>query len=206
MSEPKNFLARWSDRKLQPEAEKSPEENKPSPSAETVAKESSESLPEFDITTLPSLDSITPNSDIRVFLQRGVPAELTRAALRRAWSADPAIRDFVGLSENSWDFNAPDSIPGFGSMTLADVQRSTEHFFKTLSEKTNIQAPQETAPENEKNSPETPLPAPELDSKPDVTVPRHEQQASNAAVQHDEEEHSAGEPVVRRRHGGALPE
>jgi hypothetical protein len=41
---------------------------------------------------------------------------LTRAALRRAWSADQAIRDFIGLSENSWDFNAPEGVPGFGSL------------------------------------------------------------------------------------------
>lgn len=29
---------------------------------------------------------------------------------------DPVIRDFIGLSENSWDFTDPDSIPGFGSL------------------------------------------------------------------------------------------
>jgi hypothetical protein len=71
---------------------------------------------DFDPKTLPSIESIGAGSDIRAFLQRGVPAVLTRAALRRAWSADPAIRDFIGLSENAWDFNAPDSIPGFGSI------------------------------------------------------------------------------------------
>jgi hypothetical protein len=36
----------------------------------------------------------------------------------RALLADPAIRNFVGMAENSWDFNAPDSIPGFGSMPV----------------------------------------------------------------------------------------
>jgi hypothetical protein len=30
--------------------------------------------------------------------------------------ADPAIRDHVGLSENSWNFSAADSVPGFGPM------------------------------------------------------------------------------------------
>jgi hypothetical protein len=29
---------------------------------------------------------------------------------------DPAIRNYVGLSENSWDFNAPDGVPGFGPL------------------------------------------------------------------------------------------
>jgi hypothetical protein len=42
-----------------------------------------------------------------------VPAELTRAALRRTWTSDPAIRDFVGIAENQWDFNDPNAIPGF---------------------------------------------------------------------------------------------
>jgi hypothetical protein len=58
-------------------------------------------------TVLPPIESIGAESDIRCFLAPGVPAELTRAALRRAWVVDPAIRDFVGLSENSWDFDRP---------------------------------------------------------------------------------------------------
>jgi hypothetical protein len=52
-----------------------------------------------------------------------VPPELTRAALRRAWAADPKIRDFIGLSENSWDFNAPGAITGFGSLEMTDELR-----------------------------------------------------------------------------------
>jgi hypothetical protein len=27
--------------------------------------------------------------------------------------SDPAIRDFVGIAENQWDFNDPNAIPGF---------------------------------------------------------------------------------------------
>jgi hypothetical protein len=29
---------------------------------------------------------------------------------------DPAIQNYVGLSENSWDFNAPGGVPGFGPL------------------------------------------------------------------------------------------
>jgi hypothetical protein len=72
---------------------------------------------------LPPIESIGAASDIRPFLAPGVPADLTRAALRRAWSTDPAIRDFIGLSENSWDFNAPDGVPGFGSLTPQRLAR-----------------------------------------------------------------------------------
>src|SRR5215472_12372094 len=71
----------------------------------------------FDAATLPPIESIGAASDIRPFLAPGVPVDLTRAALHRAWSTDPAIRDFIGLSENSWDFNAQDGVPGFGSLT-----------------------------------------------------------------------------------------
>jgi hypothetical protein len=69
----------------------------------------------FDAPNSPPIESIGPGSDIRPFLKPGVAQDLTRAALRRAWAADPAIRDFIGLSENSWDLNAPDAVPGFGS-------------------------------------------------------------------------------------------
>jgi hypothetical protein len=56
-------------------------------------------------------------------LTPGVPGDLARAALRRASSSDPAIRDFVGLSENSWDFNAPGAMSGFGPIDKEQVGR-----------------------------------------------------------------------------------
>jgi len=74
---------------------------------------------------LPPIGSIGAGSDIRPFLAPSVPAHLTRAALRRAWSTDPAIRDFIGLSENSWDFNVQDGVPGFGSLTPQRLARMT---------------------------------------------------------------------------------
>jgi uncharacterized protein DUF3306 len=141
MSEPENFIARWSRRKRaavdEIEAKESsaasgaaseevqPSEAQGDESDVTVARRSaSESAePAFDVTKLPPLESITAESDIRAFLAPGVPAELTRAALRRAWIADPKIRDFVGLAENAWDFNAPGSIAGFGPLEMTDELR-----------------------------------------------------------------------------------
>jgi Protein of unknown function (DUF3306) len=75
----------------------------------------------FDVANLPPIESIDTASNIRPFLASGVPVDLTRAALRRAWSTDLAIRDFVDLSENSWDFNAP-GVPGFGPLTTDDAR------------------------------------------------------------------------------------
>src|SRR5262249_8425590 len=73
--------------------------------------------------TLPPIESIEAASDVRAFLAPGVPADLVRAALRRAWATDPTIRDFIGLSANSWDSNAPGAMPGFGSLDAEEVRR-----------------------------------------------------------------------------------
>jgi hypothetical protein len=68
---------------------------------------------------LPRLEDLTVESNVAAFLRKGVPDALRNAALRKMWSLDPAIRDHVGLAECAWDFNQPESIPGFGSLTKA---------------------------------------------------------------------------------------
>ena len=73
-------------------------------------------VPAFDFANWPLLDLIDARTNVAAFFRSGVPAELRVAALRRAWMADPAIRDFKGLEENNWDFDNPSSIPGFGEL------------------------------------------------------------------------------------------
>jgi Protein of unknown function (DUF3306) len=80
--------------------------------------------PGFDAAALPRIESIDAQTDITVFLRNGVPNELRLAALRRSWTVDPAIRDFKEGQENDWNFNDPDSIPGFGDLGPGvDVKR-----------------------------------------------------------------------------------
>jgi hypothetical protein len=131
MTEPENFLKRWSKRKLA-ERDRSkdehaanqhpPDEHDASavgpPQIDGMVKASEET---FDLADLPPLDSIAANTDVTAFLRPGVPPDLTRAALRRAWTSDPAIRDFVGLVENGWDFNNPSAMAGFGAITADEV-------------------------------------------------------------------------------------
>jgi hypothetical protein len=74
----------------------------------------------FDPASLPSIEAIAADTDICAFLHSRVPAGLTRLALRRAWASDPAIRDFIGIAENQWDFNDPDGMPGFGPLRAND--------------------------------------------------------------------------------------
>lgn len=129
--DPKGFLARWSRRKLEApkDASDSVAPKPASPGADAAAKsdegapapaQAETALPAVDLSKLPSLESITAGTDVRAFLAAGVPEQLKRAALRRAWTADPAIRDFKGLAENAWDFTAPDAMPGFGPMLPTD--------------------------------------------------------------------------------------
>jgi hypothetical protein len=131
MSDPENFLKRWSRRKqdaadenAQPGppaavdagkvAARSPEIDQTDAARPAAAKPPP--LPEFDLAKLPTIESIGANSDIRPFLLPGVPPQLKLAALRRAWSADPVIRDYIGPSENAWDFTDPNSMAGFGDL------------------------------------------------------------------------------------------
>jgi hypothetical protein len=43
----------------------------------------------------------------------------------RALLADPAIRNAVGLAENSWDFSTPDGVPGFGPIRVSAAPDAT---------------------------------------------------------------------------------
>jgi hypothetical protein len=134
MSEQEKFLERWSRRKQKAaELAKETADGEPKPAqAENPAAEKKtdkSSVPSepgkkttdvFDVRSLPPIDSIAATTDVRPFLAPGVPPELTRAALQKAWRNDPAIRDFIGLSENSWDFNDPNGMHGFGPLQLSD--------------------------------------------------------------------------------------
>src|SRR5882724_11016160 len=119
MSE-EEFLARWSRRKR--EARAAADGPQPTAPAEVAAEHAVGE--EVDLSSLPPIDSITAATDITAYLRNGIPQELGRAALRRAWSADPAIRDFVGLAENAWDFNDPNAMPGFGPLDFSEQQLS----------------------------------------------------------------------------------
>jgi hypothetical protein len=149
MSDRETFLARWSRRKhvaAAAPADASPAVQAPRASEEPVeCREPAEGTasaegrqgddvasaargpdaiePLFDPASLPPIESIAADTDIRLFLAPGVPPELTRAALRRAWAADPKIRNFVGLADYDWDFNAPGSMAGFGPLEMTEELR-----------------------------------------------------------------------------------
>lgn len=222
MSQSDDFLSRWSRRKQQAakgaasltDKDKAEKADKAVASA-TDTGEPAETEPLFDLSKLPSLDSIGPNSDVSLFMQPGVPASLSRAALRRAWSADPVIRDFIGLSENAWDFTKPDSMPGFGPLL------PTDDIKKLLA---NIIRDNEVA---EEQAPATALQQPDTEVRDEAAVSQEAEinrdfvtgdVASQAqpedasrctkkdpALQQEARADEASDAAPKRRHGGALP-
>ena len=124
-----DFLSRWSRRKRQARSEEPrpphpaardgelPAEGAPREPApdEAVASPSEAVFSEEDIARLPSIEDMTAETDISVFLRKGVPERLRNAALRRMWSLDPKIRDYVSEArEYAYDWNVPGGVPGFG--------------------------------------------------------------------------------------------
>ena len=165
----------------------------------------------FDLASLPSIESITAHTDIAAFLQTGVPAELTRLALRRAWAADPAIRDFIGIAENQWDFNDPNAIPGFGPLDPADnvadlVARMSKGLEQVGDALADVPPPTELIPQGRPDA-EQPILEPTIvaaQSLPDDATARPDQDR-NESMQSVSP--AAGEPPSQRarRHGSALP-
>jgi hypothetical protein len=226
MSEPEDFLARWSRRKREGADEAEPATIPPEGAAdseravETIAPSPKSAEAPFDLTTLPTLESITAATDIRAFLVPGVPAELTRAALRRMWAADPKIRDFVGLADYDWDFNAAGSMHGFGPLEMTDALRGevADMFSPSPAAKTAevaLDKPQPTVVADQ-------LPLDEISSNAREQPPQQDQAPTvqEEPVERDDlarrsEEHVAlqrkpledeDDPTIApRRHGGALP-
>jgi hypothetical protein len=163
----------------------------------------------FDLTKLPAIESITAETDISGFLAPGVPAELTRAALRRAFSADPSIREFIGPSESSWDFNAPDAMGGFGPLEMTEELR--RQILQMVGR--GLDAPH-TADPPEQTTSQAPIERPEVQSMgPSTQEAQKTTQVSQPLMEPPSETDSCAQQdnedparrVVKRSHGGALP-
>lgn len=195
MTAPEDFVARWSRLKHRSAAER---ETAPAASAPPSIVEPETVEPEtVDPATLPPIESITWETDIRAFLQSGVPAWLTQAALRRAWVSDPAIRDFIGIAENQWDFTDPNGIPGFGPMRKTDDMASlVAQALGTVERTTEAPSVAEAPP-----TPDHPQDA--VDAR---NQQRPEMLAARAVPKNDDVDAAERSAIERpRSHGSALP-
>jgi Protein of unknown function (DUF3306) len=213
-SEP--FLTRWSrlkDKERHPTSTPADPAAAPAPPADGDRRpppEPEENTPPaaIDLASLPPLDSIGAGSDIRAFLQSGVPAELTKAALRRAWTSDPAIRDFIGIAENQWDFTDPGAIPGFGPIEPhADVAALVRQALGQIAPpaQDSAGASPSAAAANEPSAQPYGIPDRNADSGRGDEAVEAQHNAPSAAAQHADASAVASPAPSRRSHGGALP-
>ena len=227
-AEKEGFLSRWSRRKRdaieQPLAEVASDAPlqdaaQPEVQPEALAKAPADDqqqparaacpipeVPEIDPASLPPVESLTIESDFGQFLRPGVPTLLRNAALRRMWSLDPAIRDYIGPVDYQWDFNTPGGLPfGFANELVGDVSKLLAQAIGKIEEL----APDD-APEHAQTEAEQPEPVPEATPVPEDPMPALVAQGSDEDVSKAEVSPELladlDPPLVpRRRHGGALP-
>jgi len=192
------FLGRWSRRKAAA--------REPSPAARPAAASNAATSQKIepdeapiDPATLPPIESLTAESDFTVFLRKGVPESLRKAALQKLWQTEPSVVNYIPLVEYNWDFNAP----GYGAL------RPTDDVAKLA----RAAWGQIAAPQQEKQSTLADSHAP---AAVGTEPPRLGSDAGAAAagptVPPESVDDTANgrsspdpKPVAVRRHGGALP-
>jgi hypothetical protein len=168
-----DFLSRWSRRKRAAEAEP----KVPPPPSEVAdpgqAADGKTEPPAATPVELPNLDDLTSHSDLTAFLQQGVPVSLRNAALRRMWSLDPAIRDYVGDARDyAWDWNVPGGVPGTGPLSVEETSGALRDMWRSLGGEPGAAEPErvveaETPPAESASSPHS-LPATAEAGHPDA--------------------------------------
>ena len=172
---------------------------------------------ENPLADLPSLDALTPETDLTPFLRTGVPSALRNAALRRMWSLDPSIRDFVSEArEYAYDWNTPGGVPGLGPLLPGDdVKAMLGRLFRDPAAEASPEpaALAEAAPEEAREDPthETSAASPEAADAPDrgdatdgETPALQAPVVTAASVQPTMADTPRPESRLRR-HGGAMP-
>jgi hypothetical protein len=138
------FLSRWSRRKREVAEEEATSALAPPLGSEALptapAEEAAQPEPAPEMVEPPSLDLVDKDFDIAHWLKQNVPESWKLAALRRAWLADPAIRDYQNPARDyALDWNTPGGAPGYGPLTESDdVEAMIRKIFG--------EAPPETAP------------------------------------------------------------
>jgi hypothetical protein len=187
----KGFLSRWSARKAEARTKTDDEAGLPA----TVQTLQDDVQQPVDPAELPSIDELTEDSDYTVFLRKGVPDTMRKAALRKLWVTEPSVVNYRPLVEYAWHNNEP----GFGPLLPTDnVEEMLNRIFggSPEVEKEPAQAVEPTSADADAAAGPAELAAPDYASDAPADAGLSSEPVTNDAV--------AAEPV-RRRHGGALP-
>lgn len=219
------FLARWSRRKraareglaVEADPAASPSAQAPQDTAPPPAEEEP-----IDLDQLPKIEEITAETDLSVFFRRGVPAALRNAALRRVWSLDPTIRDFIGPADYAWDWNTPGGVPDFvdGVGETPTIRALVERMFSPSppvrrKAEAEAEAPASLAAAEDRRDLPDPVRPPSAPPPPAVAAHAEPDQpgstmgktpaSAEGATAVPEAEPFLTPAALPRRHGGALP-
>lgn len=188
MSNPEErFLDRWSRLKQQ---EPEPKDIKDIPVTTVIP----EAAP-IDLTTLPSLESLTSESDYRPFLQAGIPETLKLQALRKLWASDPEIGAYQLMADYAWDFNAP----GYGRLWASDdVVRLARELLEPTS------APEQNPVAEPTGETLAPNPAVSPNLMP-ITSPLPQPEVPPKSLASEDHLRPAPDGEISQRHGSARP-
>jgi hypothetical protein len=217
------FLARWAQRKRAVRLSERPE---PPPEAEASldgpagpddgaarpGEGDAEAQPDL-LADLPSLADLTAETDLTPFLRAGIPAVLRNAALRKMWSVDPAIRDFVSEArEYAYDWNTPGSVPGLGPLLPSDdVKAMLGRLINAApsEEDGGDSGEPETTGPNPDPEPESPPVSASVDAAPMPDIVTADVRPAPAPANFTNDPITTTETIVTkqrlRRHGGAMP-
>jgi Protein of unknown function (DUF3306) len=236
------FLARWSRLKREPgqpdapitspDAAPAESQTVPAPAPAVPHAQGQAALDDM-LAALPKLEDLVPGQDLSMFMRAGVPVELRNQALRRMWTIDPAVRDFVSEAlDYAHDYNTPGAAPGFGPLTPGrDEVRAVLDMFDRMvagDGPTEASPPAVIGQDNMSQAGARPAETARSHAAlPQVATPRQDDPASHRpethegagatsedgatsgdsghAAAHKPEAEAARSPAPKRRHGGALP-
>ncbi|SON55288.1 hypothetical protein HDIA_1747 [Hartmannibacter diazotrophicus] len=100
------------------------------------------------------LDSLTFGDDFKIFMKRGVPDTLRKAALRKLWRSNPVLANIDGLNDYDDDFNNPvhrvySSIWEAGRGFLSEAEQAAQKATGRLT-----QAPEQGQPDMAEGAPD----------------------------------------------------
>ena len=97
-----SWVRRWSEKKTEArQTQPAKAHNAIESSSENMGPDGNSPL---DPNDLPSLESLTADSDFTPFLHADVPSILKKAALRKLWKSDPVLANVDGLNDYDEDF------------------------------------------------------------------------------------------------------
>jgi hypothetical protein len=131
--EPRDFLRRWSRLKREAASPKTNPEVEKNPEVKAEAEAQTQAPPPVP---LPSVDSLTFESDFKGFMQGKVEEGIKRAALKKLF-ADPRFNVMDGLDTYIADYTKSDTIPEEMFERLA---RKREQLFNAAAEKAKAEA------------------------------------------------------------------